>query len=320
VSAPFVPAGGGLYFTNESTIETPPGSHLYAIVDSVADPIGSGLYPLVPINLIPQIEAHSDQAPSPRVVIYFESLPSAMRYITVTAFTDDDSPRIVRDARMAPAVESFLVTDYEAPWGRPITYAAEMFDENKVSIGLTSRLTTEIPIDANLNDLTLYIADPLDPGSAVRAIMSDGFAAQVAKTRNGNFVTPSGSSSGSVLLAGASQGYTSLPLDFYTDSREATLAFRRLRDQTPIAVLRFGPDVPLPGTIFVALLDPAEVPIDATFTQWVWSSRQVRSPETSIVVPLHTYQDYMDYFGTYAEAMATFYTYADAVLNPPVSE
>jgi hypothetical protein len=46
MAVPFVPApeGVGLFVTNTTTIEDPPGSKFYAYLDGVSDPAGSGLY------------------------------------------------------------------------------------------------------------------------------------------------------------------------------------------------------------------------------------------------------------------------------------
>lgn len=256
-----------------------------------------------------------DDDPAPRFQVVVSDMPPFANYITLRRWADDELPAIVREANHRALTGTFVVDDLETPFGIEVSYSADLYTGD-VPLGTTARFTGFIPVR---DPLVVYIADPLDPRSVVKGIVGEDFADDMGKVREGNFETPGGSTEGSVLLAGPSQGYTGINLHFYTNDAATTRKFKRLRDQTPLAVLRTAPPIPIPRTIYVAVLHPRSRLLDKLdgFTEWDWTSQQVIAPKVGIIVPLHSYADYMAFYSTYQAAMSIFATYLDAILNPP---
>lgn len=298
------PAAPILYFN-------PDGAGL-AIWNGAANASTSTLY--TPETLL-ELLIPEDGFPQPGVRVTVSDLPPWADNVIVRVAVDDEVTRIVRGANGDTALATFIVEDFEVALGELSNYTTEV-REGSTKLGLTDPEPITYPVD---DPLEVWISDPLDPSAAVRGTATSSFAADVGKEREGEFATPGGVTDGSVLLAGSSAGYTGIDLSFYTPDVATTRAFKRLRDQTPIAVVRSASPIPVPRTLYVALLNPRSRLLieSAGFTQWTWVSRQVLSPKIGVVVPLHTYDDYIAFYPTYDAAMAVFIDYVDAVRNPP---
>lgn len=284
--------------------------------DGTANASTSTLY--VPAVLLEPLDPDVDDVPAPGVHIEVADLPPWADNVIVRVDlpdADEEPTRIVRDANGAAALATFLVDDFEAAIGDSSAYTVEV-RTGAVRLGTTDPDYITLPAS---DPLTVWIADPLDPSSALRATISGAFADEVGKEREAEFASPGGVTDGSVMMAGAMLGYVGLNLEFYTPDAATTRAFKRLRNQTPIAVLRTAPPVPVPRTLYVAMLNPRSRLLvkESGFTRWAWTSRQVISPKIGVVVPLHTYEDYMAFYPTYAAAMAVFTDYVDAIRNAP---
>lgn len=263
------------------------------------------------------LNVFNDENPTPRVQIVVADLPPQGDALLIRRTAEDELDAIVRDANMNEYAGTFTVEDAEAPLGLTMTYSVEVYSGDTLLGTSPITASTTIPV---LDQLVAYIHDPLDPSSSVRGLIDADFGGDLGTSREGSYAFPGGATGGGVLLAGAFQGYVDIPLSFYSEDRDAARAFRALMKQTPVACLRIGAPIDgFPKTLYVALLNPRSTVLDqdSGFTRWTWKSNQIIAPKSGIIVPLHSYDDYMAVFTTYDAAMAVFATYIDAILNPP---
>lgn len=286
-----VSAGGGLY-TTQGLTSTAPGLYAFNVIE-----------PIVVTGFVDVL--------GPRIKIEINGVPAGYTLTLYRIYGNIES--IVRDAERAFAGGGYTETDYEAPVGVPVTYRAELFDEFGVSQGFTPSATTTLVGPVGV----AWFSDPLDPANVVGVDMHGRFGSRLVRTRNTNDYQIGDRV---VSLLGARGLLRGIPLWVHTDTIEQADALERVLAATNVLV-RTMPIVRIPRALYVSVSAPEEVPQNvARGGEWIiWElvGNEISSPNLDIVVPVVTWQTYMDTFPTWNDFNAAYLTWNDAIRNPP---
>lgn len=263
---------------------------------------------------MPTLTPSDDMEPSPRVEILFDEAELDGSIDTLTVHQISAAGDIeVRNAILRSAVGGFFITDYEVPIGIPVTYRAEQFDSNGVTLGFTDSADTQV----NIAPGALVIQDPLAPENAVLVTAEQRFAEQLGYTRPVRLY-PAGLNT--VALMGERGLLEGIPLRVFTESEEdAALLADVLAEGT--FLVRSMPPFPIPRILHAVVPSPQWIPLDArfggTWNEWDLTSSQISRNTIDIIVPVVTYERYNDGYATYADFNAARSTYLGHIADPP---
>jgi hypothetical protein len=260
----------------------------------------------------PILTPHGDRDPGPRVNIFFDTLHTAAVEVTVIAISEDGTIP-VRNATKEFAVGGFSIVDYAPPIGVPVTYKAEQFDTDGVSVGFTESADTIIDGDP----LTVWISDPLDPLSQVPVHADAEFGAKLSRTRQMRLVNLGDTT---IALMGSMGLLEDVSLRCSTESLTDAAMLDRILMRT-IVLVRSAPPHRIPRLLNVAIGQPNrsvwEAQYGSLFTGWDLSGAEVTRTDFDIIVPVVTWQAYIDAFPTWALFNAAYANWLDAIDNPP---
>lgn len=263
----------------------------------------------------PVVTAFSDMAPTPRAQVVFEALDPATR--TVTVYQSADQLRKVADGIDAYAVGGFTVTDYLIPGGVDVSYYAEMFDDAGVSLGLTDSTSVQVAWDPSM----VVFSDPSDPATAVLLEAVDDFAGRVTRSRQLSLYSVG---SRVVSLAGQPGLIEKLSLHSQAKTLEDADMMQAVLSRPLVAVRAMKRPVRIPPVLIVAIASWDELPVDVQWggewSQFELDASEVSPSRVSIIVPVVSWQAYMDAFPTWLDFMAAYDTWLDAMRNPPNGE
>lgn len=258
------------------------------------------------------LTGRTDKKPCPRVDILFDSLAAGTATATVYQISDEGKVP-VRNAEGVYAAGGLFVTDYEVPLGVPVTYTAEQFDASGVSLGYTTQATVQVDSLPG----AAWVQDPLDPSSAVEVGAADGFADEVKETREVKLVRVGNDT---VALMAAMGLIENVSLRTWTDSPEDAAAYRAVLRRTQVLV-RTMPNMPIPRCLHIvaAVIPRRGFDIAQGGTLYVWDlvGDEVTRSALNIIVPVVTWQRYIDAFPTWGDFDAAYGTWLDALENPP---
>lgn len=257
--------------------------------------------------------ADMDPCPRARVEIDAADLDVGTDAVTVWQLTADAEVPVRSAIRVASA-GGVIVTDYEIPFGVPVTYRVEQFASG-LSTGFSD---VELTGQVDIADGFAVFSDPLDPARSVLVEAHLEFGSVLRRTRPtrvyraGDFTAA---------LSGVRGLLEDVPLRCST----RTLADADLLDSVLAAtqfLVRLMPSGGrLPSVFHVVVPSPAEVPVDVQYggewIQWDLSGQEVSRSEVEILVPVINYQLFADAFATYGDAAAAYSTYLDALRDPP---
>ena len=246
------------------------------------------------------------------VGLRFDSLFPATQTMTVTAITPDDTYP-VRSADRAYAVGGFVGTDHEAPPGVDVTYRGQMFAADGTDLGYTDASVVRYDIDPS----RVILSDPLEPGNAVLVEARNAFGETKVRRRSGNTFRAGGRTIGLYAPLGLLEN---VKLPVQTQTLEDADMLERVLSAMPVLV-RSMPPVRLPRQLYVAIDTDESQDVDVQYggewTRYPLEGTQVSRSVTDIVVPIVTWQTYMDAFPTWAAFNAAYATWLDAMDNPP---
>lgn len=284
----------------------------------------------------PTLTTYTDDAPTPRVEVYFSTLDPDCATLTVYRIADSRTYE-VRGAVNAATAGSFTRIDFECPFNITVSYRAEMFDEDGLSLGYTD--TTVLPdiVDGPIPDDDLYPSDfffpasgligtgllsayswlhnPLNPAGAVRVSAVNTSARSLSRPVDGTISRPLGRRVG-VMLSRGRGGLTGFTYDIYApDIASADKVQAMLGDYSTTAVpalcLRVGgfeSNMRIPKPLFLGVLDIAEEDVDIRFggtaTVHRMTGDEVAPPVPGLFVPLLTNADLNAYYASNAAAIA----------------
>jgi hypothetical protein len=256
-------------------------------------------------ELVPDAETWS-------VGLLFNDLSAATETLTVLAITAEGTYP-VRSASRAYAVGGFAVTDHEAPPGVDITYRGQMFDADGGELGFTDSATTRYDIDPSL----VIFSDPLVPGNRVLVEALSDFGGRKVRKRDGATYRVGTRTVGLFAPLGLLEG---ISLSVQTTSLDDADMLERVLEAMPVLV-RSMPPVRVPRQLYVAVTQTDVQDIDVQYggarTTYPLEGTQVSRSVTDIVVPVVTWQTYMDAYPTWAAFNAAYATWLDAINNPP---
>jgi hypothetical protein len=244
--------------------------------------------------------------------IRFDSLFPATQTLTVTAITPEGTYP-VRSADRAYAVGGYVGTDYELPAGVDVTYRGQMFAADGSDLGFTDATVARFDIDPSL----VIVSDPLEPGNAVLVEARSEFGETKVRRRRGNTYRVGNRTIGLYAPLGLLE---SVKLSVQTKGLADADMLERVLTAMPILV-RSMPPVRLPRQLYVAIesaeVEDVDVQFGGEWTTYPLEGAQVSRSVTDIVVPVVTWQTYMDAYPTWAAFNAAYATWLDAMDNPP---
>lgn len=264
------------------------------------------------------VTPHVDMDPSPRVDIFIDDadLDPATVEITVHQISPAGDIEVRNMVRQASA-GGFADTDYEPPFGVPITYRVAQYDVGGAELGFVLELATQVDFDG------VVLSDPLAPGIAVHVNALADFGGKLNRERPTRTYR---AGLRTVALMGIQSLLEDVPLHCETDSFEDA---DKLEDV--LAAGQFLVRVPptfgrLPLILHVVVPSPTQIPFDVQYggelVEWQMSATEVSRPSIDIIVPVINYQRFIDYVfatgdGTYGYAATLWSTYLAALLDPP---
>lgn len=284
----------------------------------------------------PTLTTYTDDAPCPRVEVYFATLHPDTATLTVYR-TAAGRTHEVRGAVRAATAGSFTRIDFECPFNILVSYRAEMFDADGISLGFTDATVLPDVIDGPIPDDDLYPSDfffpeegligtgllsayswlhnPLDPQGAVRVSAMDSSARSLSRPVDGSISRPMGRRVG-VMLSRGRGGLAGFTYDIHApDEASADKVQAMLGDYTsntvPVLCLRVGGDetrMRIPKPLFLGVLDIPEEDIDVrwggTETIQRMTGDEVAPPVPGLFIPLLTNADLNAYYATNAALIA----------------
>lgn len=282
----------------------------------------------------PTITPFLDSAPCPRVEVFFEEFAPGTETVTVYR-TAANREFLVRGAVEAATAGALTRIDFECPFNVPVTYRAEMFDGDGLSLGFTDPTTlgeqyeaddapeddefTALfpggPIGFGLLSASSWLHNPLDPQGAVRVQAVLGSAASLSRPVSGTISRPLGRRVG-VMLSRGRAGLSGFTYDIHCDTlAQADKVQAMLGTYTnttvPVLCLRMGGDesrLRVPQPLFMGVLDIAEEMQDVQYGgEWTiqrMTGDEVAPPTPGLFVPLLTNADLAYYYATNAAMKA----------------
>lgn len=252
----------------------------------------------------PILTVSADADPMPRVEVLFEAFAPGTTHVDVFRLAAGREFK-VRSAVKAATAGALSRIDFEAPFGVPVTYRAEMFDASGMSLGFTDTSSVELPVD------DMWVHNPLDPSGGVRVAFRGNAARDLSRPVEGATVYPQGRRVG-VVVSGQRRGLQGVQLDIVVDTVEDADRFTDLvggygRQTVPVLCFRLGANdrVRLPRPLFAAVFDPREQDLNYVLggetIGFEMTGDEVSPPTPALVVPLLTRRDINNYYATRAQ-------------------
>lgn len=278
----------------------------------------------------PTLTTYRDEDPCPRVEIFFEAVDPAATTLTVTRSAAGREFE-VRGAVNAPTDGTFTRIDFECPFNLPVSYWAEMFDADGISLGFTDATTLgevweglapedDLPPDEDLSPFAemigtglvsadTWLHNPLDPHGAVKVTALASTATRISRPTPGQVSHPLGRRVG-VVLAEPRRGVSGLTFDVYapdeaTADKVQAIAGTYATTTVPVVCIRLGTRegaMRVPKPLFLSVLDIAEEDIGIRYGGTDTAQRmvgdEVAPPVPGLFIPLLTADDINVSFAT----------------------
>lgn len=257
--------------------------------------------------------ARTNFAPVPRVEIIFSAVAAECVTATVFRISDGRTWR-VRGGVNVFAAGGFALVDTETPFGVTVTYRAEMFDENGITLGFTGSSDVVLEFDGTC------MHQPLDPDRGVQVDLRPSFASSLTAPFAGVTVQPLDRIS-PVLVTTGRTGYRAITLDVVTDTLKDADLFRSMfgdpgRPLPPVICVRTQPKWRLPQPLFAAMTSVREERFDIQFggssIDWRIVADEVVPPLVAISAGVLTYEDMETNYLSYEAIESAYLTYLAA--------
>ncbi|PCN47014.1 hypothetical protein Csp2054_14320 [Curtobacterium sp. 'Ferrero'] len=252
----------------------------------------------------PEITVLDDDTLGPRVAVSFSTLAGGTQTIVVRR-TAAGRTMPVRGGVNLFAVGGAAVLDQEVPFGVPVTYQAEQFSADGVSLGMTD------PATVIVDTTDTWVSQPLNPSLALQVRVRVMSTETLAWESPGDTVWTQGDALGRT-INGQRSGLkgVSLLLRLLHPADAATFdAMFGTYDTTFPAVLciRTPPSVPLPAVLFWGCTTPKRLTSGANkLVQYQLDGSEVAPPAPGLVVPSLTRDDIDAAYPTRAARAAAY--------------
>jgi hypothetical protein len=253
----------------------------------------------------PQLTLYDDDASGPRVLVTFTGLVSGTQTVTIQR-TAAGRTLPVRGGVKLFAVGGASVLDAEVPFGVPVSYQAEQFNQSGQSLGMTS--ASLIVVDST----DAWVTQPMNPGLAVQVKVRLQSTATLGWDAPGDTVWTQGAAVGRTINGQRSglKGITLLLRLLTPSAADEFIAMWGDYDTAYPAVvcIRTPPNVPLPAVLFLGCLAPKRITSGANaMVQFQLEGDEVAPPAPGLVVPALTRDDIDAAYPT-RDARAAAYT------------
>jgi hypothetical protein len=261
----------------------------------------------------PTLVVVAEMAPVPHVEITVEGILDGAVTATLYRITDERTMR-VRGLVNVPAAGGFGGIDTEVPFHQTVTYRAEFFNADGLSLGFGDSESTFVDYYGTV------IHQPLDPARAVDPILAQGAAKTLSRPFDGDTIRPIGRSV-PVYIGNGRSGLSDVVLDSITLTDQQAASMQSVfggydgDEQFPIICFRSSLPTGLPGVLFAVIPKPTAEPYAAygdSAVIWRITGQEVAPPVEGVVRPLLTYDDLENAYATYAEIETAYLTYLDA--------
>jgi hypothetical protein len=238
------------------------------------------------VTLTPYLDAN----PAPRALVAITDTPPAAQTVNLYR-TAEGRTMEVRGGVNLYSVGGVTVMDFEAPFGVPATYQAEMFTTVGVSLGFTNPGT--VTLAPTLPDTSyVWVHQPLNPSLAIQASMAVGTAADVIHQSPGSVIFAEGATVG-VRIGGQRLGITGMQLTIVctnpADADEFLSMFGGYTSDYPavLCIRSVGP-VRIPRVFFASVAETHEVTDYSQvspFITFALTVDEARPPTPGLVLP-----------------------------------
>lgn len=260
----------------------------------------------------PILTAFVDAAPCPRVDVFFEDFDPGTVTVTVYRISGGRSFE-VRGAVRAPTAGSLTRLDFEVPFNVPVSYRAEQFDADGVTLGFTESSSLE-----GIAVRDAWMHNPLNPQGAVRVTMLDTAAKSLSRPVPGEVSYPRGRRVG-VVLSEPRRGLAETVFDVFTETHADADRVQNLiggvnPGAVPVVCIRTGANNPtrIAMPLFLGVFDIAEEDVSVRFGGEEAIQRikgpEVDPPLPGLFVPLLRRKDINAYYGSRADVNASALT------------
>lgn len=250
----------------------------------------------------PTLTAYTDEAPCPRVEVFFDDLDPDTATITAyrTAKGREYKVRGMVGAAVAGAISRI---DYETPFNTASSYRAEMFDAAGLSLGFTPSASVSVSSDSS------WLLNPLDPQGAVKVSLAASTGRELSRPVPGAISRPAGRRVG-VVVSEPRSGLQGFQLDVRVSTLDDADKVQALIggygvNAVPVVCLRLGGDegrLRIPQPLFLGVLDIVEVDIDTvwggTDTLQSMVGDEVSPPTPALFIPLLRRMDIDAYYAS----------------------
>lgn len=260
----------------------------------------------------PILTAFEDAAPCPRVEIYFEDFDPGTASATVFRISGGRSFE-VRGAVRAPTAGSLTRVDFEVPFNVLVSYRAEQFDADGLSLGFTESASLE-----GVSVAETWMHNPLNPQGAVEVTLLDSAVKSLSRVVPGEVSYPRGRRVG-VVLSEPRRGLAETVFDAFTEThadadRVQALIGGANPGAVPVVCIRTGSDNPMRVAmpLFLGVFDIVEEDVSVRSggeeTIQRLKGPEVDPPLPGLYVPLLRRKDINAYYGSRAAVNASALT------------
>lgn len=307
------PAGSGMYGIGDVQSL---GGGFYSTAGFTADPGKPGLYFTGPLATtaptLTFLPGNAANHVAPRVEVLARAFNSGAD--TVVFYRADPTRTwTVRGGVSRSTAGGVALVDWEAPFGVPITYRAEMFDASGASLGFTD--SASIILDIN----EVWIQHVLEPSIALRYNLTNEALQELKHEQSGSFLSIQGAPV-ATWVGSRRTGLTGVDLSGWTDTFEdagilASMLGTYEQPRVPIVVVRAPPVYQLPPT-FIAVIELARVPFDThvggEMNKWSMTASETNPPAVGLVEATLTWDDLAAAYGSWDEVAAAYSSWLDA--------
>ena len=263
--------------------------------------------------MVVAVEAFEDMDPSPRVNVTVTDLDVDVVSVRIFAVTEQGAEP-VRDAEPMLASGSAAVTDVAVPLGVPVAYLVQGFDV----AGVLVESDTSDPVTVGgLASGEVIFQDPLVPAFAVKVSGRDTFAASLERARQSARYRAGGRT---ITLMGEQGLLEGVDLSVAADSTALADALEVVL-QAGVVLVRTVAPVELPRCFYAAVTSSRRVPVDVYYggsLTWVnLSGDQVSRDRLATLLPLVTWQRFIDFYATWDDLIAAHPTWLSLLTDPP---